>query len=130
MKQVTMKGSCGDLDRGTVLELASESTGLWQQLTAGTSVETLAILAKDVDDQTATQLAWVYITGKYRETDLIWPASITTLQKYAAIYKMQRAGILIDEAVLSVSTTTTTTTSTTTSTTSSTTTTTSTTTAP
>jgi hypothetical protein len=115
-REVTLKAGCGDLKRGTVLEMVSALGGTWQQL--NTPANAAAILVQDVGDDAAnTQKAQAYFVGKYREKDLIWPEGITTQNKRTAIVALQDRGIIIDEAILAVTTTTTTTTSTTTTTT-------------
>jgi len=114
-REITLKVGCGDLKRGTVLELVSALAGTWQQL--NTVADARAILAQDVaNDAANTQKAQAYFVGKYREVDLIWPDGITTADKRTAIVALQDRGIIIDEAILAVTTTTTTTTSTTTTT--------------
>lgn len=115
IKEITMKADCGDLLRGTVLEMVSTAASTWQQL--ATAANARAILAEDVTDSDSTQKAQAFFIGKYVETDLIWPAAITTANKKTAIVALQDRGILIDDAILDVSTTTTTTSSTTTTTT-------------
>jgi hypothetical protein len=112
IKEITMKANCGDLSRGTVLEMTSTANSTWQEL--ATAANARAILAEDVtNDASNTQKAQAYFIGKYVETDLIWPSAITTANKKTAIVALQDRGILIDEAILDVSTTTTTTTTTT-----------------
>lgn len=110
-KEITLKASAGALSRGTVLEMVSVTSGQWQQMQASGGANARAILLEDVSNSTSTQKVQAYFIGKYRETDLIWPAGITTFQKRTAIVALQDRGILIDADMLSVSTTTTTTTS-------------------
>ena len=113
-RAITLKVDCGDLSRGTVLEMVSAASGQWQQNTTSTTANARAILAQDVeDDDTNTQLAQAYFVGKYRASDLIWPDGITTTQKRTGIVALQDRGIIIDEAILSLPATTTTTTTTT-----------------
>jgi len=112
-KEITLKASAGALSRGTVLEMTSVAAGQWQQMQASGGANARAILLEDVSNSTSTQKVQAYFVGKYRETDLIWPAGITTLQKRTAIVGLQDRGILIDDAILDVATTTTTTTTTT-----------------
>ena len=117
-KEITLKIGCGDLSRGTVLEMVATNGATWQQLTAGSPTNARAILLEDVtDDAAATQKEQAYFVGKYRETDLIWPAGITTLNKRSAVTSLQDKGIILEEDVADITTTSTTTTSSTTSTT-------------
>ena len=124
IKEITMKADCGDLARGTVLEMVSAAAGTYQQL--NTVANACAILAEDVsNDEANTQKAQAFFIGKYREVDLIWPAAISPTNKRTAIVAMQDRGILIDDSIIDATpstTTTTTTTSTTTTTTTTTTT--------
>lgn len=115
MKEITMKASCGNLLRGTVLEMVSAAAGTWQRL--ATVANARAILAQDVTTSTSTQRVQAYLVGRYREVDLIWPEGVTTLDKRTAIVALQDRGIIIDEAILAISTTTSTTTTSSTSTT-------------
>ncbi len=115
-KEITLKASAGALLRGTVLEMVSVASGTWQQMQASGGANARAVLLEDASNSASTQRVQAYFIGRYRETDLVWPASITTLQKRTAIVGLQDRGILIDEAILAVSTTTTTTSSTTTTT--------------
>ena len=112
-KEITLKASCGDLKRGTVLEMVSAAASTWQQLQYNQPTYARAILAQDVDDSVSTQKAQAYFVGKYRETDVIWPANITTVNKRTAIQTLQDKGIIMDVDALDITTTTTTTTTTT-----------------
>jgi hypothetical protein len=123
-REITMAASCGDLSRGTVLEMVSVGSGQWRQLTADNGANARAILLEAVEDSASTQKVQAYFVGKYRIEDMIWPAAITTQQKRAAIVGLQDKGIIIDEAILAIPTTTTTTTTTSSTTTTTTTTTT------
>ena len=114
-REITLKASAGALVRGKVLEMVSAAAGTWQKL--NTVANAAAILAEDVADNAATQKAQAYFIGKYRASDLVCPAGITTLNKQAAIVALQDRGIIVDEAILDIPTTTTTTSSSTTTTT-------------
>lgn len=56
-----------------------------------------AILGEDVDASLADIAAEAFFTGKYRLSDLKWPAAITDDQKNTAILELQDRGILVDE---------------------------------
>lgn len=117
LRKITLRAGCGDLKRGTVLEMVDSYGTAWQQLEAASPADARAILAQDVtNDAAETQQAQAYFIGKYRYGDLIWPAGITTLNKYSAIIALQDKGIIIDEDVADVATTTTTSSTTTTTT--------------
>lgn len=113
IKRATMKASCGDLSRGTVLEMTSYMGGTWQQLGVATPTYARGVLYEDVTDSTSTQIAQVLTQGMLKEDDLIWPAGMTTKNRRYALQTLQDRGMPIQEAILSVSTSTTTTTSTT-----------------
>ena len=56
-----------------------------------------AILAEDADASSADVTAEIFLTGKYRYDDLVWPDGITAAQKQAALLQLQDRGILVDE---------------------------------
>lgn len=117
-REITLKIGCGDMLRGTVLEMVSVAGGEWQQLTAADGANARCILLADVtNDAAAVQYVQAYFIGKYRYSDLIFPDGITTINLRKAIVGLQDRGIIIDERILAIPTTTTTTTTTSTTTT-------------
>jgi hypothetical protein len=114
-KEINLKISAGALSRGTVLEMVATNGTTWQQLTAGSPTNARAILAEDAANNASTVTkVQAYFVGKYRETDLIWPAAITTLNKRAAITNLADHGIIVEENVADITTTTSSSTTTTT----------------
>jgi len=85
----------GVLLRGAVLEVNGTSYE-YEELTAAAGVNARAILAEDVDATSAAADAEVYLAGKYRTSDLVWPAGIADAQKNAAILALQDRGIILD----------------------------------
>jgi len=56
-----------------------------------------AILVEDADASLADVAAEIFLTGKYRLSDLVWPDGITDAEKQAALLQLQERGILVDE---------------------------------
>jgi len=83
----------GVVVRGTVLELSA--TFKYEVLTGTAGTNAKAILAEDVDATSADTEAQVFLTGKYRLSDLVWP-TITDAEKNAAILALQDRGIIVD----------------------------------
>lgn len=105
IKETTLKANCGNLKRGAVLEMHSDYT--WKEV--ATPANAACILAQDVtNDAVNAQRAQGYFVGKYRLSDLVWPAAFTPTQKRDSIVAMQSRGIIVDERILAVPTTTTT----------------------
>lgn len=59
--------------------------------------EARSILVEDADAAAAAAIAGAYFMGKYRLSDLVWPAGITDAQKNAALLQLQDRGIIVDE---------------------------------
>ena len=99
IKPVTIASGAGELSRGTVLGMLSADFTYNQfdqdDATYGLNVAR-AILAEDVDATSAAVTAQAYVLGKFRESDLIWPADIETAEKQAALMNLQEFGIVVD----------------------------------
>ena len=99
LKPVTIASGAGELSRGTVLGMLSADFTYNQfdqdDATYGLNVAR-AILAEDVDATSVAVTAQAYVLGKFRESDLIWPADIETAEKQAALLNLQEFGIVVD----------------------------------
>ena len=99
IKPVTIASGAGELSRGTVLGMLSADFTYNQfdqdDGTYGLNVAR-AILAEDVDATSAAVTAQAYVLGKFRESDLVWPADIETAEKQAALLNLQEFGIVVD----------------------------------
>jgi hypothetical protein len=54
-------------------------------------------LLEDADASSADKKAQAYLIGKFRLSDLVWPAGITDAQKNAALLQLQDRGIIVDQ---------------------------------
>ena len=121
-KPIQLKANVGALSRGTVMAM-NTTTFLWEQHdqdgSTGVNVAR-AILAVDVEDDTAAQESIGFFIGKYRLDDLIFQTDITRIETAQAISELADVGIEIDESYIGTVTSTTTSTTTSSSTTSST----------
>lgn len=59
--------------------------------------EARSILLEDADASAADVVAGAYCLGKFRLSDLVWPAGITDAQKNAALLQLQDRGIIVDQ---------------------------------
>ncbi|MBU2548345.1 MAG: head decoration protein [Proteobacteria bacterium] len=112
MRRITLKASCGELSRGTILEMVSADSGTWQPLQADQPANARAILAEDVMDGETTQTAMAYTLGLFRDVDLFWPDGITTTNQRTALQTMEDRGMSVDQEWLAIPTSSTTTTTT------------------
>jgi hypothetical protein len=55
-----------------------------------------AILAENADASSADVIAEIFLTGKYRLSDLVWPDGISDADKNAALLQLQDRGIVVD----------------------------------
>lgn len=61
------------------------------------SREARAILLEDADASAADVIAGAYFIGKFRLSDIVWPAGATDAQKNAALLQLQDRGIIVDQ---------------------------------
>ena len=97
-KPITL-ASGENLVRGNVLGLVTASYEYVELNPAGSDGSEVArsILVEDCDASAAAKKIQGYFTGKYKLSDLVWPAGITDAQKNAAILALQDRGIIVDE---------------------------------
>lgn len=97
MKPGAVASGEGKLVRGAVLALNSSNKWI-EPVPAAGDITAVArgILAADVDAASADANAEIYLAGKYRLTDLIWPSGITDGQKNTALLDLQDRGIVVD----------------------------------
>jgi len=89
-----------NLVRGAVLESATQK---YTEIATPANAE--AILAEDVDASGGDEQGQVYVLGKFRYSDLVWP-TMTAANKKAALEALQARGICVDVDLTTVEATT------------------------